>query len=156
VAKTPFYGGFGLVATGHIQKAAYNDFALLHRLGNERLTESSDSVLVTRRADGTIAIALWNYAPPGDGGPVRTYKLSFQGVSGTHRAIIWTVDRHHGSPLATWEALGKPDFPSPTQQQILRQAGQLPTPTIVTVPANNPEISLTLEPHALSLIEVTQ
>ena len=156
VAKTPFYGGFGLVATGHIQKAAYNDFALLHRLGNERLAESSGPVIVTRRADGTLAIALWNYAPPGDGGTTRTYKLSFEGLSGTHRAIIWTIDRHHGSPLATWEAMGKPDFPTPAQQHILRQAGQPPPPTIETVPADDPALSLTLEPHALSLIEITQ
>ena len=156
VAKTPFYGGFGLVATGHIQKAAYNDFALLHRLGNERLEGSPGPVIVTRRTDGTLAVALWNYAPPGDGGTVRTYRLSFQGLSGTHRAIIWTIDRHHGSPLATWEAMGRPDFPSPTQQQILRQAGQLPPPFIETIPADDLVLSLTLEPHALSLIEITQ
>ncbi len=156
VAKTPFYGGYGLVATGHIHKAAYNDFALLHRLGTERLAENSGPVIVTRHADGTLAIALWNYAPPGNGGSARTYKLSFEGLSGAHRAIVWTVDKHHGSPLATWEAMGRPAFPSPFQQQILRQAAQLPPPTIESVPANNPALTLTLEPHALSLIEITK
>jgi xylan 1,4-beta-xylosidase len=154
VAKTPFYGGYGLVATGHIHKAAYNDFALLHRLGDERLDDKNGPVIVTRRADGTLAIALWNYAPPGNGGTARTYKLSINGLSGTHRAIIWTVDKHRGSPLATWEAMGKPDFPTPSQQQILRQAAQLPPPEIEPLAAENPTITLTLQPHALSLIEI--
>ena len=154
VARTPFYGGFGLIATGHIKKAVYNDFALLHRLGSERLENQSGQVIVTRRADGTLAIALWNYAAPGNGGMAHTYKLSFQGLGKTHRAIIWTVDKNHGSPLATWEAMGKPDFPTQAQQQILRQAAQLPPPTIESIPADDPALSITLKPHALSLIEI--
>jgi xylan 1,4-beta-xylosidase len=156
VARTPFYGGFGLVATGHIPKAVYNDFALLHRLGRERLDVQSGPVIATRRADGTLAIALWNYASPGNGGSARTYKLSFGGLSGAHRAIIWTVDKHHGSPLATWEAMGQPAFPSRAQQQILRQAAQLPPPAIEALSTDDPALTLTLEPHALSLIEITQ
>ena len=35
VVKTPFYGGFGLLAEDNIPKAAFNDFALLHRLGDD-------------------------------------------------------------------------------------------------------------------------
>jgi len=154
VVKRPFYGGFGLMATGHVPKASYNAFALLHRLGSERLPEKSDQVIVTRHADGKLAIALWNYAPPGNGGSIRTYTLSFKGLGGTHQAIIWTVDEHHGSALAAWEALGKPDFPSRAQQQILRQSGQLPPPAIKTIPADSPALSLTLAPHALSLVEI--
>lgn len=154
VAKTPFYGGYGLIATGQIPKAAYNDFALLHRLGSERLNEPPGPVIVTRHADGSLAIALWNYAPPGNGGKPRTYELSVKGLSGAHHAIIWTVDKHHGSPLATWEAMGQPAFPSPQQQQILRQASQLPPPEIKTLSAQDPTLSLTLQPHALSLIEI--
>ncbi|TAM82750.1 MAG: glycosyl hydrolase family 39 [Acidobacteria bacterium] len=156
VAKTPFYGGYGLVATGHISKAAYNDFALLHRLGTERLSEKPGPLIVTRRGDGTLAVALWNYAPPGHGGVARVYDLSFEGLRGAHHAIVWTVDQHHGSPLAAWEAMGGPQFPAPSQQQILRQAGQLFPPIIESMAADHPSLSITLEPHGLSLIEITQ
>ncbi len=156
VVKRPFYGGYGLVATGHIPKASYNDFTLLHSLGNERLGVKSGPVIVTRRADGTVAIALWNYAPPGDEGSPKTYKLSFEGLSGTHKAMIWTVDKNHGSALATWEAMGRPDFPSRAQQVILRQAGQLPPPSIESISGDRPVLSITLAPHALSLIELMQ
>lgn len=66
VVKRPFSGGFGLGAAGNIPKAAYNAFVLLHRLGTERLQVDSDSVIATRRKDGSLAIAAWNSAPPGN------------------------------------------------------------------------------------------
>ncbi len=154
VVKTPFYGGFGLIAVGNIRKASYNDFRLLHKLGTERLEENSPSVLVTRRANGELAMAVWNYAPPGPGGHVKTFALSFRHVPGAKRAVIWVVDRHHGSPLATWEAMGRPSFPSFAERKILQQAGQLPPPKIVPLAAEHPQLTLTLIPHALALIEV--
>ncbi len=154
VPKSPFYGGFGLIATGRIRKASFNDFALLHRLGDERLTLKNAPAIVTRRSDGSLAIALWNYAPSGGGGQVKQYELQLRGLRGGHRAIIWTVDRHHGSPLATWYAMGKPAFPSREQQQILRLAGQMAPPTIETISGDDPVISLSLAPHALSLVEI--
>src|ERR1019366_6763307 len=72
VVKQPFYGGFGLIAAGRIPKPAYNAFRLLHQLGDERLTlasnSASDSILATRRRDGTLVVAAWNLAPPGTDG----------------------------------------------------------------------------------------
>lgn len=156
VVKKPFYGGYGLVATGNIPKASYNDFALLHRLGTRRLTEQRGPFIVTQRSDGTIAIALWNYAPPGNGGNPRTYNLSFRGLRGAHRALIWIVDGNHGSPLATWEAMGKPGFPSRGQEAILRRAARLPQPTIQMIPVDNQVLTLRLAPHALALIDLTK
>jgi len=38
---------------------------MLHQLGDERLDVDSDHVLATRRKDGSLAIALWNYVSPG-------------------------------------------------------------------------------------------
>jgi xylan 1,4-beta-xylosidase len=64
VVKTPFYGGFGLVAERGIPKPAYNAFALLHKLGERRIPVDSASALVTKRADGMLVIALWNYSEP--------------------------------------------------------------------------------------------
>ncbi len=48
VIKTPFYGGFGLVAEDGIPKPALNAFAMLHQLGDRRLKVDSDSALATR------------------------------------------------------------------------------------------------------------
>ena len=77
VVKKPFYGGYGLIAAGGIPKAAFNAFAMLHRLGDQRLSPELKDALVTKRADGTLAIAVWNYADPGSGGAPREFELRF-------------------------------------------------------------------------------
>jgi xylan 1,4-beta-xylosidase len=154
VAKSPFHGGFGLIAAGDIPKASFNDLRLLHELGTERLAVSSDSALVTRRADGTLMIAVWNYAPPGPGGETRTYQLALRNVPDAHRAYIWLVDRDHGSALAAWRAMGGPRFPSIEQRRILLQAAELPGPRIEALAPGNPHLTLQLRPHALALVEL--
>ncbi|MBZ5516385.1 MAG: glycosyl hydrolase family 39 [Acidobacteriia bacterium] len=156
VVKTPFYGGFGLIAVGDIPKATFNDFRLLHMLGNERLALDSPDAIATRRADGSLAVAVWNYAPPGEGGTAKKVELTFQNLTGTHRAYVWVVDGQHGSPLATWEAMGKPPFPTREQQSILRQAGQLPAPEVMPLGASRTTLTLQLAPHGLALVEVTE
>ena len=68
VVKTPFYGGYGLIAEGGVPKAAFNAFAMLHRLGDRRMSPEFTNALVTERADGTFAVAVWNYAATGEHG----------------------------------------------------------------------------------------
>ncbi len=70
VVKKPFYGGYGLIAVGGIPKAAFNAFALLHRLGDQRLSPELKDALVTQRADGKLVIAVWNYCRAGGRWPV--------------------------------------------------------------------------------------
>ena len=154
VARTPFHGGFGLMAAGDIPKASFNDFALLHELGTERLTANSATALVTRRRDGALVIAVWNYAAPGPHGQTRAYTLSFRNISGLSRASIRVVDRDHGSPLAAWRAMGEPSFPSFAQHRALLQAAQLPPAQVVRLSPANPVLTLHLLPHALALVEL--
>jgi xylan 1,4-beta-xylosidase len=153
VVKRPFYGGYGLMAAGNIPKAAYNAFALLHRLGSQRIEVNSDSVLATRRDDGTLALALWNYAPPGESGPSREFTLSLPGLDGMRQAIIYRVDPDHGSALEAWKAMGQPDFPTREQQDLLREAGRLPAPEFRILSQDGPaSLSLTLPAHGLALV----
>jgi xylan 1,4-beta-xylosidase len=159
VIKRPFYGGFGLIAEDGIPKASFNDFKLLHELGTERLALNSDSAIATKRPDGSLAIAVWNYAPPSPPGAAppgsaRSFKLSFTGLDAPATARITVVDPDHGSPLAAWVAMGRPDFPTREQIQILRTAGELPTAETRALHADDPTLSLTLAPHALALVEV--
>jgi xylan 1,4-beta-xylosidase len=157
VVKRPFYGGFGLIAVGNIPKASFNAFGLLHRLGTERIDANSDAVLATRRADGSLAIALWNYAPPGEPRPPKQMKLSIAGLTGPQVASITLVDRDHGSPLEAWENMGRPDFPTRQQQKELRSVGQLPAPAVLALPSGQPvELSITLPPYGLALVEIVK
>ena len=155
VVKRPFYGGFGLMAVGHIPKAAYDDFGLLHQLGTQRINVDSDSTLATLRPDGTLAVAVWNYAPPGNGGAPKHVTLSLRGLAGANEARIQMVDRDHGNALAAWEKMGKPDFPSREQQQKLRRAAELGPPEIRQLTGTSPAtLTLTVPPQGLALIEI--
>jgi xylan 1,4-beta-xylosidase len=150
VLQQPFYGGFGLIAEDGIPKAAFNAFRLLHLLGGERIPVASDNVLVTRDADGQLAIAVWNYAAPEETGAPREIRLAITGLAGPHRARIQVVDARHGSPLAAWEAMGRPAFPTRHQIQLLRDAAGLPDAT----DQDAANLSLTLQPHALALVRI--
>jgi xylan 1,4-beta-xylosidase len=154
VVKTPFYGGFGLLAERSIPKAAFNDFALLHQLGDARLEVNSDNTLVTRRQDGSLAIAAWNLFLPEEAGSPKTLTLHFKGLTGVRSARITVVDAEHGSPLPAWEKMGRPPFPTLAQIEALQKAAVLPAPR--TEKLTNGSLTLTLQPHALALIEVSK
>jgi xylan 1,4-beta-xylosidase len=135
VVRTPFWGGFGIVAEDNIPKPAFNAFALLHKLGTTRLPASSDSALLTRRADGTLVVALWNYAPPdGTGekytapkpaGAAKEFVLDLGGGQAIKQATLWRVDADHGNVIKTFDAMGRPPFPDRAQLSTLRAAGAL-------------------------------
>lgn len=148
IVKTPFYGGFGLIAERSIPKAAFRAFELLHQLGDSRLPSDSENALVTKRADGTILLALWNYAEPGQQGPEKQFQLQIKGAkSGLYRLQI--VDPRHGSSLEKWRAMGRPNLPTIAQIDELRRASALPPATThsLTEPIN-------LQSHGLALVEL--
>jgi xylan 1,4-beta-xylosidase len=135
VVRTPFYGGFGLIAADHIRKPSFNAFAMLHHLGTERLALSSDSALATRAPDGSLVIALWNYAPPfGTGSaytpppptlpPSRTFTLTIRNTVPSATVQILRVDADHGDVLKLYDSMGRPDDPTRKQIAQLRSAGQ--------------------------------
>ncbi|HEX9223957.1 MAG TPA: glycosyl hydrolase [Candidatus Acidoferrales bacterium] len=152
VVKTPFYGGFGLLAERSIPKAAFNDFALFHRLGETRLDVGSDSALVTRRKDGSLAIAVWNLFLPEEAGSPKTVTLHFKGRSGQPSARVTIVDQEHGSPLPAWNKMGRPAYPTIAQIEELRKAGALPAAQSQAISKGS--LTLTLQPQALALIEI--
>ena len=106
--KQPFYGGFGLLAAGSIPKPAFNAFVLLHRLGDQKISASSNSLLATRRKDGSLILALWNYSPPGNKGASKEVSLHFKGMFGKHLVRVQHADVGYGSVQAAYEAMGKP------------------------------------------------
>lgn len=151
VAKTPFYGGYGLIAIDGIPKPAFNAFKILHLLGDSRIELDSDSVLVTRRSDGSVVLAVWNYAPPGNTGSPRDFTVHFKGRSVT-QAVISHVDPEHGDVRSAYEKMGSPRYPTQAQIQELRRAAELPRPEVRQL--KNDELFLTLPAHGLAVVEV--
>jgi xylan 1,4-beta-xylosidase len=151
VVKQPFYGGYGLIAEGGVAKPAFNAFKLLHRLGDRRLDVGSTSALVTRRRDGSLVIAVWNLALPDEPGTSKEVVILVSG-SRHRRASISRVDATHGSPLAAYEAMGRPTSPTQDQLRRLRQAAELPNPETKTL--DHGRVALTLPSHGLALVEI--
>ena len=152
VYKTPFFGGFGLIAARNIPKPAFHAFAMLHHLGTLRLAVDSDSALLTRRADGTLVLALWNYAPPdgiGDkytppGPPVaaKQFELDIAGLARGARGTLWRLDRSHGNVLTAYDAMGRPAWPSRQQLRALQQAARAPAPEKVALHGQHLSVSV--------------
>jgi len=154
VVKRPFYGGFGLLAAGNIPKTSFNAFALLHQLGDTRLDVSSDSALVTRRADGSLVVAVWNLFQPEESGAPKTVTLRFQGLPGAKTARVTILDRDHGSPLPAYEKMGQPQFPTREQVEMLRKAAALPAAESHAV--RDGKLTLTLAPQAFALVQIAK
>ncbi|HEX7423484.1 MAG TPA: glycosyl hydrolase family 39 [Terriglobales bacterium] len=157
VVKQPFYGGFGLIAAGGIPKPSYNAFKLLHRLGDERISVDSSSVLVTRHKDGSLVVAAWNLVPPvqtgvSQTGLTKTIHLRFEHLAGSRRAYISLVDRDHGDVHPAYEKMGQPRYPTQEQLKALQQAAQLPPAEIRELTSG--DLTLDLAPDGLAVIEV--
>jgi len=152
VVKTPFYGGYGLIAAGHIPKPAFNAFALLHNLGTARIAISSTSALATKKPDGALAIAVWNYWAPEEEGSPREYRIQVGGVPADAPVNVRIVDADNGSPVALWKKLGSPSWPTRDQQRQLIRAAAMPA--VETKALSNGALTLTLAPHALALLEI--
>jgi xylan 1,4-beta-xylosidase len=151
VVKTPFYGGYGLMAEDSIPKPAFDVFALLHKLGDQRVKLDSDSALVTRRNDGSLVVALWNYAPPDQTGSAKEIMLQFKNTKVKH-ATIWHVDADHGDFHKAYAQMHEPKYPTKSQIQQLRAAAQLSAPESRKLV--NGQLSLTVPAHGLALIEL--
>lgn len=149
VFKSPFYGGFGLVNAQGIPKASFHAFRLLHLLGEEALAGGGEGALVTRRGDGRIVVALWNYAEPGQTAPERTFTLT---GAPEGAALVHRVDAQHGSAYERWKQMGSPRSLSRAQKYELRMVAAPAAPErhrvqggvlVVRVPA-----------HGLAVVEL--
>jgi xylan 1,4-beta-xylosidase len=152
VTKTPFYGGFGLVADGGIPKPAFDDFELLHELGAERLPADAPDVLVTRLKDGTLAIAAWNLVEPGAQGAEKTIVLDVKGMAADARATIQRVDARHGDTLDAWKKMGSPSYPTNAQIAALRRVAELGPPE--TLAFDRGRLRILLPPMGLAVVEI--
>jgi xylan 1,4-beta-xylosidase len=151
VVKTPFYGGYGLMAEDSIPKPAFYAFELLHKLGEERIQLDSSSALLTHRKDGATVLAVWNYATPEQTGSARTITLRIKGIN-AKQALISRVDTDHGDFHSAYEKMGSPRYPTQAQIRNLRHATELPAPEYREI--QNSEVTLTLPPHGLALVEI--
>ena len=150
--REPFYGGFGLIAPGGIKKSSYYAFALFHKLGNTRIANPADNLLVTRRGDGTLALAIWNLSAPNAAGTPHTYELEFGGAETGKQAVVYRIDAGHSNTLEAYAKMGKPIYPTAEQVRQLNEESALKAPE--SIPIKNGHLVLTLPVNGLALIEM--
>ncbi len=148
----PFDGGFGLIALGGIKKPSYYGFALLHKLGDQRIENASPRVLVTRRGDGTLVIVAWNLVDPDKPGHSKILNFSIQGVSPTSRMFVSRVDATHGNTPVAYQKMGSPPYPTQGQIRELNRASQ-PGPR-ENVKLKTGALALEIPVNGLVLLEV--
>jgi xylan 1,4-beta-xylosidase len=154
VKKKPFDNGFGLIAPDKIKKPSFYDFSLLHELGDQRMENSSDDVLVTRKKDGTLVVAAWNLVDMdkvAQGTPI-TLHLNFKGVASGAALKIQRVDATHGNPMTTYRAMGSPPYPTQTQIKALNAASALPAAEHQKLAKGS--LELTLPVNGLAVLEI--
>jgi xylan 1,4-beta-xylosidase len=150
----PFEGQFGLRATGGINKPSFYDFALLHQLGDQRLANKADDVIVTRRSDGSLAIAVWNLNEVGKPPAPKSIHLRFTGVQRNAAVAMQLVDDTHSNTQALYAAMGKPQYPSPAQVRELNEHSALSPPQPRHLDGDT--LTLNLGTNALVLLRIAR
>ena len=152
VPPDPFHGGFGLIAVGGIKKPSYFGFSLLHKLGTERLSNSASGVLATRRADGTLVVAVWNLVEPEEKGAPKPARLQFRNTNPSGTVLISRADESHGNTLAAYRKMGSPQYPTQAQVEQINREGELPPPEAVQL--RNGAIAIDIPPNGLAVLEL--
>lgn len=143
VRKQPFDGGFGLMAAGGIRKPSYNAFALLHRLGAHRVANPAD-ILVTRRDDGTMVIAVWNQVEMDQlqSGQTKSVALEFKGVKPNATVSVFRLDAEHGNTQSAYDQMRRPQYPTIAQIKALNEAAQIGPPEVARLKAGKLQLEI--------------
>lgn len=153
----PFENTFGMRAEGGINKPSFYGYGLLHELGERRLRNDSNSVVVTKTADGGLAVAAWNLVNPDaasrKAAGVKTMRLEFQHVAPDAQVSVELLDHEHGDVLPIYKAMGSPAYPTVKQADEMNRRSALPAPQTRQLKAG--VLELRLEPNALALVRVT-
>jgi xylan 1,4-beta-xylosidase len=152
VVKTPFYGGYGLMAEDDIPKPSLTAFSILHKLGTTRLENASTDALVTKRPDGSLVIALWNLVEPGVAGSPKEFQLSLKGLGSPALAQIMRADADHGDTLDAWKEMGSPADPTKEQIMQLRKVGSPVAPE--SLPIEGGKLRVSVPSQGLAVITV--
>ena len=167
-----FHGGFGLLTVGNLRKPRFWALELLGHLGPERLPVDLHGdgagglvdAIASRDGQGAVAVLVWNGTLDQgkvDGDPLldRAVTLRVDGLAdGSWRRTLHRLDAGHGNILATWRALGAPDWPDQAGWRALRAADRLDQATPaqdLPVSGGTVELDLDLPMPGVALVRLT-
>ncbi len=155
-----FHGGFGLLTHRQVKKPTYHLYAFMARLGDQVLARGADH-LVTRHADGRVAILGWAPVDVSGGEPVDGHRVRLSvpvgGETPTGAFVMRSsVSEEAGNAWTAWAELGRPESVDRRQLDTLREAAE-PARSHCRLPvvAGRVDLDLVLARHEVTLVEIT-
>ena len=156
-----------------IARPSLHAFVFLHKLGETQLQAGDGPVLATKRADGSLAMLVWNLIPAKDanalangnpvaatagaahgGGTELTLNLRLSGLGGRKQVKVSRVGGDIGTAIPAWKTMGSPKYPTPDEIKHLRAAAELPAPETHAVAAGEPSrFAITVPANSVALLE---
>lgn len=170
--RSALVGGFGLLTVDGLPKPGYHAYRLLHRLGEVELPVTLEGLPLdplqhgqldcwaTRSASG-YQLLLSNYTPPAlEAPPSRPLTLQLRGVPApaSLRLVEYRIEPDRADLLGAWTRLGRPDTPTRSQLDQLRDESELdplPARTLQPDPAGQLTLTTTLPGGSAVLLELT-
>lgn len=156
VPRAQFHGGFGMVALNGIPKPTYHVFRFFKSMAGEILYRD-EQTLVTRKADGSIAVMVWNEVMEKGEGFERELELELPVNYTSVFVKKSTISEEYGNPWRTWIQMGRPRFPSKSTVEVLMDVAR-PLVSTSRVESEKGYITLkaTLTKNEVSLFELTE
>ncbi|MCP2163393.1 GH39 family glycosyl hydrolase [Goodfellowiella coeruleoviolacea] len=149
-----FHGGFGLLAHRQVPKPTFHLYRFFARLGAEVL-HRDEHTLVTRHADGRLAVLAWHRVDDGATETTREVGLSLPAPTGPLFAKHSLVDEEHGNAWQVWRSLGRPRFPTEAQLELITSCARPAVRTEVLTPVEDrAALRFTLGRNQVRLVEL--
>ncbi len=171
----PFHGGFGLINTQGLKKAAYYGYWFLSRLGNEKIAHGENYFI--SKKDGKLQILLWNYChytdqiASGDRSALTDYSrnsafveipveitLKLEGLldNCSYKLTRHCLSRESGSVYDVWLRNGAPLSPSREELEIFNKNSGVNSSISLVDKCTGFEEKINLKPHDVMLLEVVK
>jgi xylan 1,4-beta-xylosidase len=175
----PWFDGFRSLATNGVDKPVLNVFRMAGLMRGDRVKVESSSAVgletilkegvrnkpdinaLATRADGEMAVMIWNYHDDDLPAPDSPVSLKVGGVPSTVKRVLvrhYRIDQEHSNAYTLWKKMGSPQNPTPEQYAKLEAAGQLAlftSPEWVSIRGGQIDLTFSLPRQAVSLIQVS-
>ncbi len=151
----PFNNEFGLQNVYGIAKPVYRVFEELHKAGSKRLdvsgTPHATAEVMALADDDTVTLFAYNHDIVRRQIQAEEMEITIEGAfKHIEKAVI---DDEHCNPLKTWEAQGKPVYPTKEQLAEMDKESQLVFETIAEN-GTNADIKFTAQPESVTIIRI--
>jgi len=152
-----FSGGFGLVNTQGIRKPAFHAYKFLNMLGDNIIEQGKDFI-ITKKANGSVQILLWDYRGLEDldnnkTEKIKEFKLIIRNAKRFKTMLHYGIDSKNGSAKEAWERLGSPNPPDRKEICILKKLAE-PFLNAEIIKDDNFSKKIILPKHGVSFIEL--